>query len=43
MASARERALKLANAARETFLRDTEGEYDWDKVYKKAETIVNQG
>lgn len=38
-----ERALKLANAAHETFVRDTEGEYDWDKFYKKAENIVNQG
>ena len=38
-----ERAYQLAKEAHETFVRDTEGEYDWDKFYKKAETIVNRG
>lgn len=39
-----ERAYQLAKAAHETFVRDTEGEYDWDAgFYKRAENIVNQG
>jgi hypothetical protein len=38
-----ERAYQLAREAHETFVRDTEGEYDWDNFYKKAETIVNRG
>lgn len=38
-----ERAYQLAKEAHETFVRDTEGEYDWDNFYKKAETIVNRG
>jgi hypothetical protein len=38
-----ERAYQLAKAAHETFVRDTEGEYDWDAgFYKRAETIVNR-
>ena len=37
------RAYQLAKAAHETFVRDTEGEYDWDRgFFKRAETIVNQ-
>jgi len=38
-----ERAYQLAKAAHEAFVRDTEGEYDWDAgFYKRAETIVNR-